>query len=114
MGYSYGYLAKIGNKGNLLWDKEYPRGNYYVDFASVFSCKDGGFITLGTTEGKFVGDPDYIATKTDSLGNTQLISILNQNEINPSTFKLFQNYPNPFNNSTIIEYHLSNYHEFNK
>ncbi|MBM7607966.1 flagellin-like hook-associated protein FlgL [Lysinibacillus composti] len=68
----YGYLAKLDQNGQLLWEKEYPQ--YYAT-NNIVEAQDGNFIISGfATNGELTSDGmnkdnDVYLSKIDTSGN---------------------------------------------
>ncbi len=74
-----------------------------VYYQSIDNASDSGYIISGYIEQNESGTVDFLTVKTNKLGNTTPIGIVNQNEI-VKNFKLgVKIFPNPFNSQTIME-----------
>lgn len=63
------WMIKIGNSGNLIWQKSLG-GSRYEKFNSVLETNDGGYIALGTTDSYNNGDVS--GNHSDCSGCTDL------------------------------------------
>jgi hypothetical protein len=110
--YSYGmgdadaWLIKTDSLANELWTKTY--GGSGFDYASaVIQNVDGGYTLTGGTSSFGMGQSDAWIIKTDSLGNSGILTNVKRKTFqNPQTIRLFNNYPNPFNSTTTISFAL--------
>ena len=67
-GGSDGWVLKLDNSGNIVWQKTYG-GNNNDDFRSVYQTTDGGYIVAGYTESFGAGDTDGWVLKLAKNGN---------------------------------------------
>ena len=101
------YLVKFDISGNVIWNGNIPgRIQYNESIAEVSISSDSGFIAVGYTS-HFIGTTDILAIKTDRMGNTVPVSILESEANELLSYSLSQNYPNPFNSNTVISFSLS-------
>ena len=62
------WVIKLGNKGNMIWDRTY--GGKYDDWAfSIIQTTDGGYAVAGITFSKGAGNGDFWVIKLDNKGN---------------------------------------------
>ncbi len=62
-----GFIVKVDNSGNIVWDKTY--GGTGSDYLKRIVATTGGFIVAGYTNGDGAGDYDGFLIKIDSTGN---------------------------------------------
>ena len=84
-----GYSVKTDGDGNILWTRSYG-GTGVENINSVQQTSDNGYIMAGYTNSIGAGDFDMWLLKTDSLGNSNLNTEINEN----TKSKIFA-YPNP-------------------
>lgn len=90
-----GYISKVSETGQLLWEREYYYKNEVFNYFSDFQpTADGGFIITGATNGDT--SQDIWLVKLDSLGLLNDSLIVNTGTVlaNSST-NILQLYPNP-------------------
>lgn len=103
-------ILKVDGEGNEIWSKTY--GGSLKDFGQyIYQDQSGGYVCIGTTESFGAGGWDAWVFKTDSEGNTDLPTKLEEPSLSndsrfPTKYYLSQNYPNPFNPVTTIKYGL--------
>lgn len=67
-----GFLMKIDNNGELIWQKNYG-GNNYEEIYSVVETDDNGFILCGKTNSFGAGGYDAYIVKTDFSGEQEWV-----------------------------------------
>jgi len=99
------YVQKITENGEKIWGENgiqfTERFADYDDFVSDFQ---GGFIKVWIEglNGLWVQQ----VSANGKLG--EVITSINQNDIENFSYSISQNYPNPFNPSTVIKYQIPN------
>ncbi|MEQ9310796.1 MAG: T9SS type A sorting domain-containing protein [Balneolaceae bacterium] len=81
----------------------------YADVDSALASigvLDGETITMKWTVVAFAGDSTKLAQDSNVITFTRKITVSNEEEVLPSSFKLEQNYPNPFNPTSTIQFSL--------
>jgi hypothetical protein len=73
-GKSDGWLIKLDNQGNLLWDRIYGRSDWDDSVTSLIQTSDGGYVEAGSTFSKGLTDADIWILKLDEQGNLGEIS----------------------------------------
>jgi hypothetical protein len=97
-----GYIAKVSEQGQLLWEREYvyrdSNFNYFSDFEPT---PDGGFIITGSTTGDF--SQDLWLVKLDSLGLLDSAPVNSSTVLVNSSNNILQLYPNPAQNQLHLK-----------
>jgi len=79
---------------------------YYYDFANVSqNTKIEFYFTYVTNNSNVIREPSSGAFQF-TVGNSDIVTNINQVAELPSSFELYQNYPNPFNPETTISYSI--------
>jgi len=99
-GNTNGWLLKVDNNGDILWDKQFGTRSNIADLEYVQQCEDGGFICTGKSFSSST-QSDYMLIKVNKFGT---VSVEENQLIFSEDFNLSQNYPNPFNPTTKINY----------
>ena len=106
IGIPSGFVLELNFNIKVKWFKDYKITDNFSLFFSLNNCYDNGYIIVGQLSPLLKGDiSNILITKTDSLGNTIYVNILNSNQT-MMDFNLFQNYPNPFNPKTKISFSI--------
>lgn len=88
-----GYIVKVDSDGNTLWTRSY--GGSGIDaFRSVQQTADNGYVIAGYTNSIGAGDYDMWLIKTDSLGEVQQTTAI---ENTANSHISCEAYPNPSN-----------------
>jgi hypothetical protein len=86
-----GYIVKTDGNGDTLWTKNYG-GSGIETINSVQQTADNGYVMVGYTSSIGAGDFDMFLLKTDSLGDYNLNTGVNEN---PNSKLKLDVYPNP-------------------
>ena len=68
LNHNVGWIVKIDDDGNKIWDKTFKAKNY-AELKSIVETKDGGFIAVGNTSSKSLGQDDAWILSLDKEGN---------------------------------------------
>jgi hypothetical protein len=78
--WSFVWLAKTDEYGNIQWNQTYDAEKGYFNGVSVTQTSDGGYALLGNSFSSFGDYGDFVLIKTDSQGNKEWIQFYNSSE----------------------------------
>ncbi|WGM89301.1 MAG: hypothetical protein NUK63_10380 [Candidatus Bathyarchaeum tardum] len=78
--WSYVWLAKTDEHGNMEWNQTYDAEVGHFNGASVTQTSDGGYALLGNSFSSIGDSDDFLLIKTDSLGNKEWSKLYNYSE----------------------------------
>ncbi|HMQ79922.1 MAG TPA: T9SS type A sorting domain-containing protein [Ignavibacteria bacterium] len=107
---NYSSIAMITDSlGNILHKRFFTNTSYFIwgRLSTIVPISNGDILFTGTAKvTQPFGSEVVHAIRTDSLLNSPVIGISNENENTPSDFNLIQNFPNPFNPVTNIKFDI--------
>ncbi len=78
--WSFVWLAKTDEYGNMVWNQTYDGETGYFNGVSVTQTSDGGFALLGNSFSSLGDYEDFVLIKTDSQGNKEWSKLYNYSE----------------------------------